>query len=304
MRQREPFPVLLAPDEACAALRVSRATLYRMVGRGDLEAVRLSSRESGTIRIPADALRKLVGPGGPGPSGQAAARRERPPVAGSASAGASRRAGRSDSHQPQGGRLVLPVLKLKPSSLPPRFGHPDLDAAANEWRKLNVGADEAALRVEQARAGLEQAEAEDRKAYADGIRAGRARPAKTAAAKADKALAAAQEDAAAHAEAAYAAARDLAAAPDEHLAAATAAAEARLEERRDRVLALVQQVRGELAQAADDNGLIVWADRPDQIADDGILVYKERPNPAARHALADLERALESRQAVAVANVA
>jgi len=64
------------------------------------------------------------------------------------------------------------------------------------------------------------------------------------------------------------------------------------------VLALVEKVRGALAQAADDRGLIVWAARLDETPDFGVLIYNERPSPAARHALADLERALQPQQAV------
>src|SRR5215218_1994945 len=82
------------------ALRVSRATLYRMVKRGDIEVVRLSGRDAATIRIPVRAIERLAG-------GKDAAVLtlgvgadvERPPVAGEEPD--PRRAGRSDSQQPK-----------------------------------------------------------------------------------------------------------------------------------------------------------------------------------------------------------
>ena len=65
MRQRSQtpgVPALLTPDEVCSALRVSRATFYRMVERGDLDAVRLGGREGSGIRIPAACLSRLLAP--------------------------------------------------------------------------------------------------------------------------------------------------------------------------------------------------------------------------------------------------
>lgn len=41
MRQQQELPALFTPPEVCAALRISRATLYRMVARQDIEVVRL-----------------------------------------------------------------------------------------------------------------------------------------------------------------------------------------------------------------------------------------------------------------------
>ena len=41
------------PDEVADLLRLSRRTIYRMVGRGDLESIRFGT---GSIRIPASAL--------------------------------------------------------------------------------------------------------------------------------------------------------------------------------------------------------------------------------------------------------
>lgn len=52
------LPRLLTPSEAREALRVSRSTLYRMVGRGELTAIRLG-RPDGPIRIPFDELERL-----------------------------------------------------------------------------------------------------------------------------------------------------------------------------------------------------------------------------------------------------
>jgi excisionase family DNA binding protein len=63
MRQHE-LPALLTPAEVCAALRISRATLYRMVARRDLEVVRLGRRGGATLRVPARELERLVGAAG------------------------------------------------------------------------------------------------------------------------------------------------------------------------------------------------------------------------------------------------
>jgi excisionase family DNA binding protein len=59
MRQQE-LPALLTPAEVCAALRISRATLYRMVARGDIEVVRLGRGSGATLRVPARELERLV----------------------------------------------------------------------------------------------------------------------------------------------------------------------------------------------------------------------------------------------------
>ena len=61
MSERDGVRALLTPTEASAALRVSRATLYRMVKRGDIEVVRLSGRDAATIRIPVRAIERLAG---------------------------------------------------------------------------------------------------------------------------------------------------------------------------------------------------------------------------------------------------
>ncbi len=47
---------LLKPDEVAEALRVSRGSVYRMVERGDLRAVKLGSGPKAHIRIPREAL--------------------------------------------------------------------------------------------------------------------------------------------------------------------------------------------------------------------------------------------------------
>jgi excisionase family DNA binding protein len=44
----------------CAALRISRATLYRMVASRDLEVVRLGRGSGATLRIPVSALEELL----------------------------------------------------------------------------------------------------------------------------------------------------------------------------------------------------------------------------------------------------
>ena len=59
MRHHE-LPALLTPPEVCAALRISRATLYRMVARGDIEVVRLGRGSGATLRIPVSALEELL----------------------------------------------------------------------------------------------------------------------------------------------------------------------------------------------------------------------------------------------------
>lgn len=51
---------LLTPREAMAALRVSYATLRRMIDRGDLRAVRLGDHRGAPIRVPAAEIERLV----------------------------------------------------------------------------------------------------------------------------------------------------------------------------------------------------------------------------------------------------
>lgn len=63
MRQQE-LPALLTPAEVCAALRISRATLYRMVARQDIEVVRLGRGSGATLRVPVRELERLVGAAG------------------------------------------------------------------------------------------------------------------------------------------------------------------------------------------------------------------------------------------------
>jgi len=96
MRQRE-LPALLTPAEVCAALRISHQTFYRMVDRGDLEAIRLGGREGSTIRIRADALKELVSGDGAAAcsSTSQGTARERPPAAG------ARQVGRSTHTRPK-----------------------------------------------------------------------------------------------------------------------------------------------------------------------------------------------------------
>jgi excisionase family DNA binding protein len=78
------LPALLTPAEVCAALRISRATLYRMVARQDIEVVRLGRGSGATLRVPARELERLLGTASvsarstPGRDG-----RERPRAAGS-----------------------------------------------------------------------------------------------------------------------------------------------------------------------------------------------------------------------------
>ena len=56
-----PLPALLTLDEVAGALRVSRATVRRMIARGDLEAVRFGPpRRGATVRVRADDLARLL----------------------------------------------------------------------------------------------------------------------------------------------------------------------------------------------------------------------------------------------------
>ena len=61
------LPELATPREAMALLRVSYATLRRMIERGDLAAVRLG-RPGSAVRIPVSELERLANP----PEGPAA----------------------------------------------------------------------------------------------------------------------------------------------------------------------------------------------------------------------------------------
>jgi excisionase family DNA binding protein len=85
MRQRNALPALLTPAEVCATLRISRATPYRMVARGDLEVVRLGSGSGATLRVPVGALDPFLAAGKTrfAPPGSRAPRRptRRPPDA-------------------------------------------------------------------------------------------------------------------------------------------------------------------------------------------------------------------------------
>jgi excisionase family DNA binding protein len=67
VRQQHGIPALLTPAEVCAALRISRATLYRMVARGDIEVVRLGQGSGATLRIPVSALQELLAGTAPEP---------------------------------------------------------------------------------------------------------------------------------------------------------------------------------------------------------------------------------------------
>jgi excisionase family DNA binding protein len=53
-------PELLTVSECARELRCSRATVYRKIGTGELEARRLG--EVGQLRIPADAIGRLLTP--------------------------------------------------------------------------------------------------------------------------------------------------------------------------------------------------------------------------------------------------
>jgi excisionase family DNA binding protein len=55
------LPVLLRPTEAMAALRISYATLRRMIDRGDLRVVRLGEGRCAPIRVPVSELERLTG---------------------------------------------------------------------------------------------------------------------------------------------------------------------------------------------------------------------------------------------------
>jgi excisionase family DNA binding protein len=76
-QQQHALPALLTPAEVCAALRISRATLYRMVARRDIEVVRLGRGNGATLRVPVRELERLVSarrtagqePGEPGAAG-------------------------------------------------------------------------------------------------------------------------------------------------------------------------------------------------------------------------------------------
>lgn len=91
MRQQQELPALFTPPEVCAALRISRATLYRMVARQDIEVVRLGRGSGATLRVPARELERLLG------TASVSARRP----AGQAPAPPRRAAGSSDSPNPK-----------------------------------------------------------------------------------------------------------------------------------------------------------------------------------------------------------
>ena len=57
-------PALLLPAEAARLLRVTRATVYRLVERGDLRAVRIGDGPSARLRIGRDELDRLLNPPG------------------------------------------------------------------------------------------------------------------------------------------------------------------------------------------------------------------------------------------------
>ena len=54
------FPALLTVDETAEALRVSRATVYRLIDAGRLSAVRIGAGRRAHIRIRTDALAELL----------------------------------------------------------------------------------------------------------------------------------------------------------------------------------------------------------------------------------------------------
>jgi excisionase family DNA binding protein len=61
MRQIQSERVLLRVDEVAGMIGVSKATAYDLVNRGEIPSVRLAGRGGrGLLRIPADALRKLI----------------------------------------------------------------------------------------------------------------------------------------------------------------------------------------------------------------------------------------------------
>jgi excisionase family DNA binding protein len=55
-------PELLTPAECARALRVSVATVYRAVKRGEIRAVKPTERKSGALRIPASEVDRLLEP--------------------------------------------------------------------------------------------------------------------------------------------------------------------------------------------------------------------------------------------------
>ena len=55
-------PALLLPAEAARLLRVTRATVYRLIERGDLRAVRIGDGPSARLRVPRDELERLLQP--------------------------------------------------------------------------------------------------------------------------------------------------------------------------------------------------------------------------------------------------
>jgi excisionase family DNA binding protein len=57
-----PDPELLTPSECAAALRVSVATVYRAVKRGEILAVKPTGRKGGALRIAASEVERLLEP--------------------------------------------------------------------------------------------------------------------------------------------------------------------------------------------------------------------------------------------------
>ena len=61
-QQPSPDPELLTPAECARALRVSVATVYRAVKRGEIRAVKPTDRKGGALRIPASEVERLLEP--------------------------------------------------------------------------------------------------------------------------------------------------------------------------------------------------------------------------------------------------
>jgi excisionase family DNA binding protein len=55
------LPAVLTVRETCEALRISRATLWRMIGRGDLSVIRLG-RPGAALRVPAAEVERILNP--------------------------------------------------------------------------------------------------------------------------------------------------------------------------------------------------------------------------------------------------
>jgi excisionase family DNA binding protein len=61
MKQIQGERLLLRVDEVAAMIGVSKATAYDLVNRREVPSIRLTGRSKrGLLRVPADALRKLI----------------------------------------------------------------------------------------------------------------------------------------------------------------------------------------------------------------------------------------------------